>query len=83
MNAEIEQVQESFELSKNASAFMVILLCDPNKFLSDEEIRFCVDFREEARAEKDWKTSDSVRQFLLDHSVEVKDAPKGPMAFRK
>lgn len=45
--------------------------------LSEEEIRSLIDKRNQARANKDWATSDEVRDYLLGHRIILKDSPEG------
>ena len=45
--------------------------------LSEEEINILIDKRNQARAAKDWTTSDAVRDQLLAHRIVLKDSPEG------
>ncbi len=45
--------------------------------LSEEEIKSLIDKRNQARANKDWATSDEVRDYLLSHRIILKDSPEG------
>jgi cysteinyl-tRNA synthetase len=45
--------------------------------LSEEEINALIVKRNQARAAKDWATSDSVRDHLLAHRIVLKDGPEG------
>ena len=45
--------------------------------LDPAEIEQLIDKRNRARADKDWATSDEVRDYLLAHGVALKDSPEG------
>jgi len=45
--------------------------------LTEQEIDALIEKRNKARAEKDWATSDEVRDQLLAHNIVLKDGPKG------
>jgi cysteinyl-tRNA synthetase len=45
--------------------------------LNEEEINSLIDKRNQARAAKDWATSDAVRDQLLTHRIVLKDGPEG------
>lgn len=45
--------------------------------LSEEEIKSLINKRNQARANKDWATSDEVRDYLLSHRIILKDSPEG------
>jgi cysteinyl-tRNA synthetase len=45
--------------------------------LSEKEIQLLIAKRKAARGEKDWATSDSVRDELLAHNIELHDGPEG------
>jgi cysteinyl-tRNA synthetase len=45
--------------------------------LEEAEIEQLIDKRNRARADKDWATSDEVRDYLLAHGVALKDSPEG------
>jgi len=45
--------------------------------LGEEEINRLIAKRNQARAAKDWATSDEVRDFLLTHRIVLKDSPEG------
>jgi cysteinyl-tRNA synthetase len=45
--------------------------------LGEEEINSLIDKRNQARANKDWATSDEVRDYLLSHRIILKDSPEG------
>ena len=51
--------------------------------LGDAEIEGFIRERNEARARKDFKRSDEVRDHLLRHGVEIKDSPEGTRWTRK
>ena len=45
--------------------------------LSEEEIKHLIDKRNQARANRDWATSDEVRDYLLSQRIILKDSPEG------
>jgi len=45
--------------------------------ISEEEINRLIEKRNEARQQKDWATSDAVRDQLLAHNIELHDGPDG------
>ena len=45
--------------------------------VSEEEITALIAKRNQARANKDWTTSDEVRDYLLNHGILLKDSPQG------
>jgi len=51
--------------------------------LSDQEIESLIQARKEARAQKNFKRSDEVRDELLAKGVEIKDSPQGTTWVRK
>ena len=48
-----------------------------NQSLSDEEIEDFISKRNSARENKDWSTSDQIRDDLLEAGIELRDTPKG------
>jgi cysteinyl-tRNA synthetase len=45
--------------------------------LSEEEIRNYIAQRKEARAQKDWKRADQIRDELLNKGIVLEDSPQG------
>jgi cysteinyl-tRNA synthetase len=45
--------------------------------LSDALMGLIINYRNEARSNKDWKTSDRIRDDLAALGIEIKDTPKG------
>lgn len=45
--------------------------------LSDEAIKRLIEMRNQARAQKDWARSDTIRDDLLAHRIALKDSPDG------
>jgi cysteinyl-tRNA synthetase len=57
----------------------VLGVMDLNPPEQDREVEALVKKREEARAKKDWETSDRIRKELLDKGIEVVDTKEGPV----
>jgi cysteinyl-tRNA synthetase len=45
--------------------------------ISEQEINRLIEKRNAARKQKDWATSDAVRDQLLAHNIELHDGPDG------
>ena len=52
-------------------------LCEKNAGSDDDEIEALVKKRDEARANKDWKTSDQLRDQLKEMGITIQDTPQG------
>ena len=72
-------------LLKTLGGLLGLLVEDPDNFLQNlrgqtltrEEIETLITEREQARAAKDWQTSDSIRQTLLAAGIVLEDTAKG------
>ncbi len=66
-------------LTENAADYLQAkktdMLADTN--ITEEEIQDFIRKRNQARQDKDWATSDAIRDKLLDLNIELKDGPEG------
>ena len=43
----------------------------------DDVMKFILEMRHEAKAKKDFATSDAIRNYLTDHGIQIKDGKEG------
>ncbi|MGA2192620.1 MAG: cysteine--tRNA ligase [Nitrospirota bacterium] len=70
-------------LSITLPSFEISITGGPNEALSSEQIQSLIDGRNAARASKDWKKADEIRDKLAQAGVELLDGPEGTKWRRK
>lgn len=82
-NAAIADKQELQKFKEKLASWLLVFGVDTNKLCvknagsNDDEIDALVKKRDEARANKDWATSDQIRDQLKEMGITIQDTPQG------
>lgn len=75
--AELQRFVEKFRSWLLVFGVDTAKLCAKNTGSNDDEINALVKKRDEARANKDWATSDKIRDQLKEMGITIQDTPQG------